>query len=68
MKNEANYTFNQRLILSQRDLFPSNNLFSKASTTDKKEPILFNHKSSLEVLLKMLKNFQIDYNDFQSIQ
>ena len=61
MKNEANYTFNQRLILSQRDLFPSNNLFSKASTTDKKEPILFNHKSSLEVLLKMLKNFQIDY-------
>ena len=61
MKNEANYTFNQRLILTQRDPFLSNNLFLKASTTDKKEPILFNHKSSLEVLLKMLKNVQIDY-------
>ena len=61
MKNEVNYIFDQRLILSQRDPLLKNSLFSKASPDDKKEPILFNHKSSLEVLLKMLKNFQIDY-------
>ena len=61
MKKEINYIFDQRLILSQRDPLLKNSLFSKASPDDKKEPILFNHKSSLEVLLKMLKNFQIDY-------
>ena len=61
MKNEVNYIFDQRLILSQRDPLLKNSLFSKASPDDKQEPILFNHKSSLEVLLKMLKNFQIDY-------
>ena len=61
MKKEVNYIFDQRLILSQRDPLLKNSLFSKASPDDKKEPILFNHKSSLEVLLKMLKNFQIDY-------
>jgi hypothetical protein len=61
MKKEVNYIFDQRLILSQRDPLLKNSLFSKASPDDKQEPILFNHKSSLEVLLKMLKNFQIDY-------
>lgn len=61
MKNEINYTFNQKLIFSHRDPFISNNLLSKASQVDRKKPILFNHKHSLEVLLKMLKNFQIDY-------
>ena len=61
MKKEVNNIFDQRLILSQRDPLLKNSLFSKASPDDKQEPILFNHKSSLEVLLKMLKNFQIDY-------
>ena len=66
MKNEVNYTFNQRLALSQRDPFLLNNLFLKATSGNKKEPILFNHKSSLEVLLKMLKDFQLDYLSLNS--
>jgi len=66
MKNEVNYTFNQRLALSQRDPFLLNDLFIKATPDNKKEPILFNHKSSLEVLLKMLKDFQLDYLSLNS--
>ena len=66
MKNEVNYTFNQRLALSQRDPFLLNNIFVKVTPVNKKEPILFNHKSSLEVLLKMLKDFQLDYLSLNS--
>jgi len=66
MKNEVNYTFNQKLILSQRDPFLLNNIFVKVTPVNKKEPILFNHKSSLEVLLKMLKDFQLDYLSLNS--
>ena len=66
MKNEVNYTFNQKLILSQRDPFLLNNLFVKATPANKKEPILFNHKSSLEVLLKILKDFQLNYLSLNS--
>jgi len=66
MKSEVNYTFNQKLILSQRDPFLLNNLFVKDTPANKKEPILFNHKSSLKVLLKILKDFQLDYLSLNS--
>jgi len=66
MKNKVNYTFNQKLILSQRDPFLLNNLFVKDTPANKKEPILFNHKSSLKVLLKILKDFQLDYLSLNS--
>ena len=61
IKNEIKYSFSQKTILSQRNPFISNNLFAKTYSLDKKEPIFFNHKSSLEVLLKTLKNVQMDY-------
>ena len=61
IKNEVNYSLSQKVVLSHREPFISNNFFAKAYTFEKKEPIFFNHKSSLEVLLKMLKNFQMEY-------
>ena len=56
-----NFNLNQKLLLSYRE--PSLNLSvsRNISSIENKQQILFNHKSSLEILLNTVKNFQLEY-------
>ena len=60
MKGKINCNLSQKLISKNREAFsliiPNKNILN-----DNEEQILFNHKSSLEATLNLIKNFQLDY-------
>ena len=60
MKGKINCNLSQKLISKNREPFsliiPNKNILN-----DNEEQILFNHKSSLEATLNLIKNFQLDY-------
>ena len=61
MKEKIKLNFSQKSVLSFRDS-PLKLSHSRASSSlANSEQILFNHKSSLEILLNMIKNFQMEY-------
>ena len=61
MKEKIKLNFSQKSALSFRDS-PLKLSHSRASSSlVNKQQILFNHKSSLEILLNMIKNFQMEY-------
>ena len=55
------YNLNQKPIISQRKTSSNLSFKRKGSSFDKEKQILFNHKSSLEALLYMIKNIQLEY-------
>ena len=55
------YNLNQNQIITQREIFSNLSLQKKNSSLDKEKQILFNHKSSLEALLYIIKNSQLEY-------
>ena len=61
MKEFLYNSFNQRLELSHRNPVLSPPLVLKEPNFYSKEEILFTHKSSLESLLNIIKNFQLKY-------
>ena len=65
MKDKINNTLKK--ILNKSHNLPLNLLLNKnQSSNDKKNKLLFNYKSSLEVLLNNIKYFQLDYLSEQS--
>ena len=59
-KIECNLNQNQ-IIISQREISSHLSFKKKNSSFDKEKKILFNHKSSLEELLSIIKNSQLEY-------
>ena len=59
MKGKINYNLSQKLISKNREPF-SLIIPNKKILNDNEEQILFNHKSSLEAALNLIKNFQLD--------
>lgn len=55
------YNLYQKPILNQKEASSKLYFINKGSSLDKENQILFNSKSSLEVLLYMIKNFQSEY-------
>ena len=60
MKGKINCNLSQKLISKNREPF-SLIIPNKKILNDNEEKILFNHKSSLEATLNLIKNFQLDY-------
>ena len=60
MKGKINCNLSQKLISKNREAF-SLIIQNKNILNDNEEQILFNHKSSLETTLNLIKNFQLDY-------
>ena len=60
MKGKINCNLSQKLISKNREAFsliiPNKNILN-----DNEEQILFNHKSSLETTLNLIKNLQLEY-------
>ena len=61
MKEKIKYTTRNSLILSQRNPTSLLSFSRKLFSDDNAKQILFNHKTSLETLLNMIKNSQIEY-------
>ena len=63
MKSKIRLSYNERLGSKNIDILLNNNLTNenKLSSKQEFEQILFNRKSSLDVLLHLIKSFQSDY-------
>ena len=61
MKEKINYSLNQRIPYSYREPLFQKMTNRKNSSIDNEEQVLFSHKSSLETLLNIIKDFQLEY-------
>ena len=61
MKEKINYSLNQRIPYSYREPLFQKPINRKCSSIDNEEQVLFSHKSSLETLLNIIKDFQLEY-------
>ena len=61
MKEKINYSLNQRIPYSYREPLFQKTSNRKCSSIDNEEQVLFSHKSSLETLLNIIKDFQLEY-------
>ena len=61
MKEKINYSLNQRIPYSYREPLFQKTSNRKCSSIDNEEQVLFSHKSSLETLLNIIKDFQSEY-------
>ena len=61
MKEKINYSLNQRIPYSYREPLFQKPINRKCSSIDNEEQLLFSHKSSLETLLNIIKDFQSEY-------
>ena len=61
MKEKINYSLNQRISYSYREPLFQKMTNRKYSSIDNEEQVLFSHKSSLETLLNIIKDFQLEY-------
>ena len=59
MKEKINIS--KKLNISHQEPFYHLSLYTKKSSSNNKEQILFNHKCSLETLLNIIKNSQLEY-------
>lgn len=61
MEEKLNHTLNQKLFYSYREPFIQRSTNRKYTSFENEEQILFSHKSTLETLLNIIKNFQLEY-------
>ena len=61
MKEKINYSLNQRILYSYREPLLQRPINRKCTSIDNEEQVLFSHKSSLETLLNIIKDFQLEY-------
>jgi hypothetical protein len=61
MKEKIKYSLNQRIPYSYREPLFQKTSNRKCSSIDNEEQVLFSHKSSLETLLNIIKDFQLEY-------